>query len=286
MNMEINYVKDLSELIDNSIPNFKSGWLEIGRYINSDNSRWLNNLNPLIECVGTGHYTVLKSLNYIRLSRCISNSYINDNEQRFKNIFFHFGIITDCCKQISRSIVLIKSNLRLIEYKEEKLEYNEIKQNLKSWYESKYDSQYKEMQNYGISVNINIQPESDIYFNILDKEKNYTKNYFIFRNAIQSYRNAYIHNPMIDVFYYKKNEYVIDTNTDKKAAIKLNKYRYLSQLDKLDTKYFIHPQELIDRNFKLLLQGLNSLWDLFSQELKTINSHPDIENILYKTEDE
>ena len=112
----INYVKDLSDLIDNSIPNFKSGWLEIGRYMNENKSRWLTNLNPFVECIGTGHYTIIKSLNFIRLTKCKSNSYINDNEQRFKNIFFHFGVINDCSYQLARCIVLIESKLGIINF--------------------------------------------------------------------------------------------------------------------------------------------------------------------------
>jgi hypothetical protein len=280
----INYVKDVSTLIDNSIPNFKPAWLEIGKYMNNENSRWLSNLNPMIECVGTGHYTILKSLNFIRLSKCKSTSYLNDSDQRFKNIFFHFGLITDCSYQIARCLVLIQSKLDLIKYDEKQLDLGEIKSKVESWYKN-YDSRHKEMLKYGISINIEIQPRRDSYFDILDAEEKYTKDYFSFRDSIQAYRNAYIHNPMIDVFMFDGKECVIDTKADKKKSIKINEYRYLSQLDKLDKKFFIHPQELIDRNFDYLLKGLDSLWILYSCEIKRINCNENIDNVLYRIDD-
>ncbi len=280
----IDYVRNVSTLIDSSIPNFNSAWLEIGRYMNNSNSRWLSNLNPLIECIGTGHYTILKSLNFIRLTICKSNTYLNDSEQRFKNIFFHFGVITDCSYQIARCIVLIESKLDLICYNEKYLNVKEIKSKVESWYSKNYISRYDDMLKYGISINVEIQPNRDNYLKILDKEKKYSKDYFKFRDSIQSYRNSYIHNPMIDVFVFNGNEYVIDTKGGKNNSVKINDFRYLSQLDKLDRKYFIRPQELIDRNFKLLLKGIDSLWTLYSKEIKRINGNDNLESVLYRTE--
>ncbi len=286
---KISYIKDVSNIIDSDIPHFSHAWLEIGKYMNKDKSRWLRKLNPLFEGLGTGHYTILKSLNYIRLSKCISNSYMNDSNQRFKNIFFHFGVILDCSHQIARDIVLIKSKLNLIEYEESYYPLEKIKLKLESWYNSNengYKRKLEELVLYGIPIDYIIQPERDIYFKTLDKEKKYTKEYFKFRNAVQSYRNAYIHNPMIDVFIHRGVECVIDTNANKSGMIKLNQYRYLSQLDDLDEKHFIHPQALIERNYRLLLNGLNSLWNLFSNELHVINSSDNLETVLYRFENE
>ncbi len=286
---KISFIKDVSDIIDSDFPNFETAWLELGRYMNKEKLRWLNNLNPLFEGLGTGHYTILKSLNYIRLSKSGRKKYLNDINQRFKNIFFHFGLITDCCYQIARSIVLIKSRLNLIKYEEPEYDLEILKQKLENWYKS-FKSGYKyklgELNKYGIPVDFIIQPEHDIYFSILDKDKKYTKEYFKFRNAIQTYRNAYIHNPMIDVFNLKGVEYVIDTHHNKNKTLKLNQFRYLSQLDELDNKYFIQPHKLIDRNYRLLLNGLNSLWELYSYEIKVINSNPNLESILYRFENE
>ena len=284
----IDFVRDVSYLIDQSIPNFKSGWFELGKYMNDDKSRWLKNLNPLFECIGTGHYTILKSLNFIRLSKNKGKVYHNDSEQRFKNIFFHYGVITDCAYQIARCLVIIKSNLGLIEYSVEKLSLDEIYSKVKSWYGKdgkNYKDRYADMFKYGLSINVDIQPGRDRFFEILDKNKKFTNDYIKFRESIQSYRNSYIHNPMIDVFRYNGAEYVIDNKADKKKSIKINDYRYLSQLDNLDKKYLIKPHELIERNFNLLVKGLDSLWTLYSAEIKVINCNENLDIILCRADD-
>ncbi len=281
---KIGYVHDLVNLIDKSIPNFNYGWLEIGRYMVEDKSRWLSNLNPLLECIGTGHYTILKSLNYIRIAKCISESYLNDPEQRFKNIFFHFGVITDCTNQIARSIVLIESKLKIRSFVEKRFTEEEIMSTVEKRIGKDYNSRYDKLVKYGTPISVEIQPERDVYLKTLDSTNQYIGDYRIFRQAIQTYRNTYIHNPTIDVFVYNGKECVFNTKA-RKTQISLNDFRFLGQLDGLDEDDFIHPQDLINNNFRQLLIALNSMWDLFGREINKINSDKSLDEILFLQKD-
>jgi len=60
------YLDEFIETIEKQLPILKEAWENLDPY--TENNRWKNNLDRNLELIGTGHYTLIKSLNYIRKS--------------------------------------------------------------------------------------------------------------------------------------------------------------------------------------------------------------------------
>lgn len=138
----IAYLDEMVVTIDEQLPILKVAWENLAPY--TLNNRWRPKLDIDLEIIGTGHYTLLKSLNYIRKNKDLVK--MNDPEQRFKNIYFHYGLIIDCIKQISRSLLLFKTKLGVMDFQETKFSFDDILRITENWYKNNYENSYKNLR--------------------------------------------------------------------------------------------------------------------------------------------
>lgn len=263
-NIGIAYLDEMVETVEKQLPILKEAWENLAPY--TFNNRWRPLLDVDLETIGTGHYTLLKSLNYIRKNK--DSVRMNDPEQRFKNIYFHFGLIIDCIKQISRSIILFKTKLGLINFQELKYSIEDIVQITNNWYKNNYETSYNKLVNNGVAIALQLQPAKEyIYMLGTKKELNL---FSVFKNSIQPYRNVFIHNPAIDIFIVKgkKGQFVV-----KKDVIK--NCRFLNQLDKTKPSNLTNPVEMVNQDYSDCLQVISTTWYVLLKHIKEINNHPD-----------
>jgi hypothetical protein len=234
----ITYLDEFIETIENQLPILKETWENLDPY--TRNGRWKSNLDRNLELIGTGHFTLLKSLNYVRKNK--DQVRMNDPEQRFKNIYFHFGLIVDCIRQISRSILLFKNKLGVLNYSEERLSAETVTMQILNWYQDNYDTDFAKLESFGISISIPLQPKRE-YLSLL-ATKQETKKYNTFKNNILPYRNIHIHNPTIDIF---RRPDVVGDHTVKKD--KLKNYRFLNEIDQIDKNDLINPKIMTNQDY-------------------------------------
>lgn len=260
----ITYLDEYIETIEKELPVLKEAWENLDPY--TINNRWRKNLDRNLGLIGTGHYTVLKSLNYVRKNK--DHVKMNDPEQKFKNIYFHFGLIIDCIRQISRSILLFKNKLGLLEFSERKLQAEDVTKQVLDWFADSYDSNFKKLESLGVSILIPLQPKKE-YLSILTSKEN-LKKYNTFKSNILQYRNIHIHNPTIDIFRRsgKIGEFVV-----KKDIFK--NYRFLGEIDTINTDDLIDPKIMTNDDYSDCLEVIHEIWTIFLKNIKEINSHPD-----------
>jgi len=265
LNKGIDYIDEMKDTLEEKIPILLESWRNLAQY--TSNGRWRKKLDRDLEVIGTGHYTILKSLNFIRRNKEYVK--INDPDQKYKNIYYHFGLIIDCIRQISRSILIFEDKLGIIKFQEKAKTKEEIELQTKGWFDQYYNKLFERLTTYGITISQNIQPENE-YISILEPTKNNIKKYNQFRNSIQQYRNILIHNPSIDIF--KRSDlngvYVV-----KKEQLK--KYRFLNEIDKININDLINPIEQVNQDYEKCLSAVMEVWTVFLVHIKDINSHPD-----------
>ena len=125
INAAHNIERNMAETIELKFPNFEILW---DKYLMPLTGAPIdfslrNDTHPNLEEIAMSHFGVLKSLNYIRISK--SKVGPGDPNQTFKNIYFHFGLIFDSVDNLLRNILIIQNYLKIINL-EEKLR-NDIK---------------------------------------------------------------------------------------------------------------------------------------------------------------
>ena len=108
---KVKYLNQIYDFLVAKIPNLDKIWPLLGDY--TLNNRWDPNIDPDLEAIGTGHYTLLKSLNYIYQNK--DDIILNDPLIRYKNIYFHYGLIIDCINQIAFHILRFQKKLNMRE---------------------------------------------------------------------------------------------------------------------------------------------------------------------------
>jgi len=257
------YLDEYIETIEEQLPILKEAWENLDPY--TINNKWRKNLDRNLELIGTGHYTVLKSLNYVRKNK--DQVRMNDPEQKFKNIYFHFGLIIDCIRQISRSILLFKNKLGLIEFSEEKMPVEDFTNQILNWYYENYNACFTKLEDFGIPISIPLQPKIEYLSRFVNKQE--IIKYNRFKNSILQYRNIHIHNPTIDIFRIPGivGEYVVKKD-------KLKNYRFLREIDKIDRKDLIDPIVMTNKDYANCLEVVHEIWTIFIKNIKEMNTHP------------
>lgn len=224
------YVKMIGCYIDNNVPPFRNIWPLLGAY--TEKGQWHPKLDMNLEFIGTAHYTVLKSLCYI-----IRNKELvipNDPDQKYKNIIFHYAIINACIKEICTHILMF----------EKKLDQSLSRQIRQSNYiESLKDS-----------VGLPNREDSFCSFNSFKV------------NTIDPLRNAFIHNPSIDIFWIGRKTYVVKPKY-------ISSHKIIGKISRLGTNNLIKPSLLMDYLFEELTKILPLVWDAIYEEIKLINTH-------------
>lgn len=263
-NIGITYLDEMVDTIETKLPVLREAWENLDPY--TKNNRWRPALDPNLESIGTGHYTLLKSLNYIRKNKDLVK--MNDPEQRFKNIYFHFGLIIDCIKQLSRSILLFETKLGMVDFHENSYSSIQVVQKVEKWYDENYRTYFRKLVTNGVAISVPLQPEKD-YVSLLGSKKA-LEPYNKFKIAIQPYRNIFIHNPAVDIFKIRgfPGEFVV-----KKEVLK--NCRFLNEIDKTDKSNIINPKIMVNQDYSECLQVITSICAILLSHIKEINSHPE-----------
>ena len=106
--------KDTYVKMSTQFPLFEKLEIEYLNELKDINGNWREDTLPNLEEIGMCQYGVLKSINFINKSKLFVIA--GDPNQRYKNIYFHFGLIFDIVENMARNIVLTQSYLNIRKY--------------------------------------------------------------------------------------------------------------------------------------------------------------------------
>jgi hypothetical protein len=256
------YIDIISDHINANIPKFIEIWPLLGAY--TTNNSWDLSLDEDLEFIGVAHYTILKSLSYIYQNKDFVE--MNDPQQRFKNIIFHYALIIDCIKQISFHIVRFKCKLNPKSYNViNKKTKSSFMKKMEEWYDKKYETRFENFQKNGGIIMLDILSTKK-HISMLNTNDSFST-YFDFDKIINPYRNVFVHNPSIDLFRRGKKLFVV-----KSEFIKTNKT--IQSISKLKISDMIDPLELMADLFTKATLMLADVWIVFYNEIEAINTDP------------
>jgi hypothetical protein len=148
----------------------------------------------------------------------------------------------------------------------------DILNHTKNWYQKSYDDQRLRLIESGIPITIQFQPRKE-YLSFLADGKSISK-FNKFRYNIQQYRNFFIHNPAIDIFWSKRLE--------RESVVKnksFRKYVFLNDIEKLDSADFIDPRISVNEDYKKSLEVIEEVWDILLKSLNDITSHANFQEM-------
>jgi hypothetical protein len=267
---KFHYIKIVSDYVNENIPSFKSIWPFLGAY--TINGHWDPKIDEDLEFIGIAHYTVLKSLSYIFQNK--DSIKMNDPNQRYKNIIFHYALIIDCIKQISFHILKFKNKLDS-DFKPpiNKLSKEEFLRKMEVWYDQFYNDQFESFTKVGglVMNEIHSVKSHIAQLNVNNKLKSFNQ----FSSIIGPLRNVFIHNPSIDIFYHGNKPFVV-----KPKYIKTS--RSIQSITELNIQDIIDPKVLMDQLFLQSTKMLADVWTVFKAEIELINSHENFKILKYK----
>lgn len=264
------YIKIVSDCVNTNIPSFKDIWPFLGAY--TINGHWDTKIDEDLEFIGIAHYTVLKSLSYIFQNK--DGVKMNDPDQRYKNIIFHYALIIDCIKQISFHIIKFKNKLDSgLELPINKLSKKEFLLKMGDWFDQYYNDQFESFTKVGglVMNEIHSVKSHVAQLNTNNKFKSFNQ----FSSIIGPLRNVFIHNPSIDIFYHGNKPFVV-----KPKFIKTS--RSIQSITELNIQDIIDPKVLMDQLFLQSTKMLADVWTVFKAEIELINTHENFEMLKYK----
>ena len=227
-------------------------------------------------------YGVYKSLVYIHISKL--NIRVGDTDQRYKNIYFHFGLIFEIVENLAKNMILAQHQLQMIKLSKSLQPFNKPKiiKSIKKRIDKKYEKGYLLMIKHGIPLWYQIQTTNFLFEIIPKRCFKFRREYTDFVNMIKSYRNFYIHNPGVDIVIINKGKLL----ALKKEHIKDFKYRYWSILKKNilsqnKTDHFEDPVTIVNNDFEIALKYLNRIWNYFIKSMDKLKSNKDYPSIFY-----
>lgn len=231
---------------------------------------WKKDTHPELERIGVASFGILKSVNFVFIKKD-KIKVSGDPDQTFKNVYFHFGLAADCVDAVCRAIVIIESELKMIDI-DKKLRLNETNliDEFSTWANKKYGKCYDNMINEGKPILYYPQHDHN-YLNIIVTEKPLKNEYLEIIKKLKDYRNFFTHNPGVDVF--------MDNNTGKRYAIKkemVSKSKHWSTLRDLydiDRSLFIDPEEMITYDLIDNLKALDKIWPSVIKNMDSIYHH-------------
>jgi hypothetical protein len=186
-----------------------------------------------MEPLGIANCGVLKSLNYIRAN--YPNICVNDENQTFKNIYYHFGIICDivpyCCRYLFEFLQAAGLRNKEFDFKSAEIEGSQVPKLLRHF----------------------IKGEDDL--------NHITE----FNDEIQKYRHFFTHNPGIDIVT-KRGEIWVIKRGQIDACRKLSSLRVIHSVN---PEYVTNPIPQAREDLLQMLAILNSIWHYFIPAMET-----------------
>ena len=237
-------------------------------------NHWRADIYEYLEELGISDYGLIKSINYINYAK--SRIKVNDVEQKFKNAYFHFGLLFDTIDNILKCIIYTKQKLFGNENPLVKKTKKELMDKYEDWIEKKYESEYEKMVIQGMrSIYYYPQSNRDFLKQIV-KNKKFRKEYKEYITEIKKYRNFFTHNPSIDVVNNSGNRYVI-------LRKYLSQYRTLTEIRngiRSFPEHFIDPVRQLDNDLKDTLRVVNRLWDYLIEEMDNLTAQAGYKSLI------
>ncbi|MFX0009057.1 MAG: hypothetical protein ACFE9R_01975 [Candidatus Hermodarchaeota archaeon] len=261
--------RNTADLVEKYFPNYEVYWIRFLEPLRSKDGNWRNDTLQNLEEIGMSQYGVLKSLNFINLSK--SEVIVGDPFQRYKNVYFHFGLIFDSVKNLARNICMVGDLLDIISLKK-RMKISKLSLILEyiKWVLKKYNNCYLRMVNLGKPIFY--YPHRDRNFISVLLPKFLRKEYNKFVTNIMNYRNFYIHTPGVDI--------VITLPNNKQFAIKneyLYQYRHWSHIRlslSENPNHFDDPKIIVEKDLNGTLILLDQVWYHFIDIMDEISNHP------------
>jgi hypothetical protein len=235
-----------------------------------------------LEEIGLSQWGVLKSINYINIVR--NKVYPGDSYLRFKNVYFHFGLIADTVAYLARNICFLEEKLGIcINSVHEQKTKNELIQDFTKYIENHYDKNYQNYCRDNRPIVYHINSKVD-HIRALVTDESLLKNYNQFFQLVSFYRNYFIHNPSFDIIHTDGREVAV-----KKESLKNNtneiqdKFRHWSRIredlsEKETLKLFTCAKDMIYDDLIEMLKLLNVIWEQFIVRLEQIYKHEDFKS--------
>lgn len=268
--------RNCSTLIERSFPNYEIFWNNFLEPLRGADGNWRNDTFQCLEEIGISQYGVIKSIYFIILTG--NDITAGDPFQRFKNIYFHFGLIFDSVKNLARNICIISDQLGVISLQKIlKKEKKDLISDYEKWIDNEYTDCYDKLVERGKPIFYYPQREHNFLTILLPKQLRRRYNNFVIN--IMKYRNFYIHTPGVDV--------TVDLKTSKLYAIKkehIDLYRHWSTIRKsipINSSHFDDPVKIIKSDLYDSLSLLNEVWSHFMIHMEKISRQDKYIKYLY-----
>ena len=267
--------QNCSALIEGFFPNYELFWDQYIEPLKGLDGNWRNDSLQCLEEIGISQYGVLKSINFILL--LCDKIIVGDPLQRYKNIYFHFGLLFDSVKNLARNICIIGDRLGVFSLNENfKKEKVDLLNDYKEWINNNYEDYYKKMIELGKPIFY--YPHKEHNFIKILLPNNLRRRYNKFVTNIKKYRNFYIHTPGVDVavlntgaLYAVKKEYI-------------DLYRHWSTMRNAfpyNRSHFDNPTKIIKNDLNDSISLLDEVWSYFINEMEKISEQKDYTKYLY-----
>ncbi len=264
-----NIEREVSQLFEDCFPEYEKFY---GEYLIplTDGTNWRNDTLEYLEFIGMACFGLMSSINFINKNKnCIKRG---DADQRFKNIYFHFGLVSDCVDNLSRNIALTSDYLGIDKIDRKPKEQNQLIKSYKTWINKSYNKNLKDLYEKG--KQITHHPHSINFYNY-STSNNTRKILRKFFDSIKKYRNFYTHNPGVAIIQKGQNLYVVKRSDIDKARSWSNLKIMIGR--SLDS--FVNPHEQITKDLHELFNHLRKLWNEFDEKMTQIVQHQDYGNI-------
>jgi hypothetical protein len=260
--------RNASKIMEAFFPNYEIFWDKFLEPLKGTDSNWRYDTLHNLEEIGISQYGILKSINFILLSK--EEITVGDPLQRFKNIYFHFGLVFDSVENLARNICIVGNLLEIIfPRKVLSLDKATLMNEFEKWVDKDYLKSYEKLTELGKPIFY--YPQGNENFIRLLIQKPLLSHYNIFITNIRIYRNFYIHTPGVDIIrrLYDNKLFAI-----KKEYLQL--YRHWSFIRTSFDKNIINfddPKVIVENDLNETLRLLNSVWQSFIEIMDKIIIH-------------
>lgn len=267
LNKSVNPIeKNASAVIEDLLPNYETFWNRYLEPLKGSDCNWRSDTLHNLEEIGISQYGVLKSINFILLSK--DKITVGDPLQHYKNIYFHFGLIFDSVENLARNICVIGNLLEIISLRKEVLlDKASLISKYENWIDDHYAKSFENMIDQGKPILF--YPHRGENFIKLLLPPALVKDYNEFVTKIRIYRNFYIHTPGVDIILCNKKLFAIKNEY-------LRQYRHWSYIRislENNPTHFDDPKIIVKNDLTETLNLLNRVWHHFGEMMDKISNH-------------
>ena len=265
-----NIEKEVAPLIEIAFPEYED-FFDKHLIPLTEDGHWRNDTLDYLEFIGMASFSVLKSINFI--NRNIDHIKRGDPDQRFKNIYFHFGLAADSVESLSRNIALTSDFLGIKSIDKNPKEANDLIKSFEKWVQKKYSKSLEDLVKRGRQVVYHLH-SIDFLKETISADLN--ADFKTFVKSLKDYRNFYTHNPGVDIIQISQNQIYVVKRQKISEADSWSNLRLMLR-ESLDD--FVNPKEQVTNDLEMFLNYLRKIWVEFDKKMNEIEQHKDFGQI-------